>query len=203
MPFFAMLKSGLPEVEEKLQTYLQLLKKWQPKINLVSNNTLDDAWKRHFEDSIQLTELIPDKPVTIFDLGSGAGFPGMVLAILRPDIKVHLIESDQKKCSFLKTVSRETETPVEIHNMRIEDVSREMIPDIITARALASLDRLFDYCADWVEANQNLVLIFPKGENFLSEIEVLQQKWKFDYRTCESKTDKNAKICLFSNIYRL
>lgn len=198
-----MLKSGQHKVEEKLQTYLKLLKKWQPKINLISNNTLENAWERHFEDSMQIVELLPDNPVTIFDLGSGAGFPGLVLAIMRPDLKMHLIESDQKKCSFLKTVSRETESVVNIHNKRIEDVSREIIPDIIMARALASLDQLFYYCQDWIELNQNLQLIFPKGENSEAELEALKQKWQFDCRTCASKTGENAKIYLFSNIYQL
>lgn len=198
-----MSKNGLPEVEEKLQTYLALLEKWQPKINLISDNTLEDAWERHFEDSMQITNFLPEESITLFDLGSGAGFPGMVLAIMRPDIKVHLVESDQKKCSFLKTVSRETESLVEIHNTRIEDVSREIIPDIVTARALASLERLFEYCQFWIESNRNLQLIFPKGENSEAELETIKRKWQFDCRTCVSKTNKNAKIYLFSNIYSL
>ena len=127
------------ETNNRLKTYLSLLEKWQPKINLISNNTLDIAWDRHFEDSLQLLNILPEGEKTLFDLGSGAGFPGLVLAIAREDLNVHLVESDQKKCSFLKTVSRETKTPVEIHNSRIETVSRETSPDIVTARALASL----------------------------------------------------------------
>lgn len=192
-----------PEIETKLKAYEALLKKWQPKINLVSNNTLDEAWQRHFEDSIMLADLLPEGKKTLFDLGSGAGFPGLVLAIIRPDLDVHLIESDQKKCSFLRTVSRETDSDVQIHNSRIESVSREIVPDIITARALAPLDRLFEYCADWIAKNENIVLIFPKGENGNEELAVLEQKWRFDCRTCPSKTDPKAKIYLFSNIYSL
>ena len=190
-------------MDEKLKTYLSLLQKWQPKINLISNNTLDNAWQRHFEDSMQIAEFLPEGQKTLFDLGSGAGFPGLVLAIMRPDLDIHLIESDQKKCSFLKTVSRETETAVEIHNCRIEDVSRETIPDIITARALSSLEELFDYCVDWIEANPALILIFPKGERADEELENLSRKWKFECRTCPSKTDENAKILVFSDAYRV
>lgn len=193
--------------EDKLKTYLALLKKWQAKINLVSKNTLEDAWERHFEDSIQIEPLIPDSAKTLFDLGSGAGFPGLVLAILRSDIEVHLIESDQKKCSFLKTVSRETDTPVQIHPERIESVSRETnalpIPDVITARALAPLTDLFDYVDMWISQNQGITLIFPKGESFEGEIAALKEKWHFSCRTYPSKTDKSAKICLFTDIYRL
>jgi 16S rRNA (guanine527-N7)-methyltransferase len=192
-----------PEIKAKLKTYEALLKKWQPKINLISNNTLNDAWTRHFEDSIQIADLIPEGEKTLFDLGSGAGFPGLVLAIMRPDIKAHLVESDQKKCSFLKTVSRETDSHAEIHNERIEAVSREITPDIITARALAPLDKLFDYCRDWIERNDNIMLIFPKGEKADGELAVLKQKWRFDCRTCPSKTDPNAKIYVFSSIYSL
>lgn len=192
-----------PEIEVKLKTYEALLKKWQPKINLVSNQTLDNAWERHFVDSIQIADLLPEGQKTLFDLGSGAGFPGLVLAIMRPDIEVHLVESDQKKCSFLKTVSRETESSAQIHNARIESISREIMPDIIMARALASLDQLFEYCSDWIEMNKDLTLIFPKGEKGEEELAILRQKWSFDCRTCQSETDRNAKIYVFSNTYRL
>jgi 16S rRNA (guanine527-N7)-methyltransferase len=195
------------ETDEKLKMYLALLEKWQPKINLISNNTLDNAWERHFEDSLQVLDLLPEGENTLYDLGTGAGFPGLVLAIARDDLDVHLVESDQKKCVFLKTVSRETKTPVEIHNCRIEAVSRETdevpAPDIITARALANLSELFEYCADWIEGNPDITLIFMKGENADQEIQALEGKWKFNCRTCASKTAENAKILLFTDIYRM
>lgn len=190
-------------VQEKLEKYLALLEKWQPKINLISNNTLGNAWERHFEDSMQLADILPEGDKVLFDLGCGAGFPGLVLAMMRPELKVYLVESDQKKCSFLKTVSRETETPVEIYNCRIEDVSRETKPDIITARALASLDALFDYCADWIAANSTVTLIFMKGENADQELVALEGKWKFNCCTFPSKTDKKAKILVFTDIYKM
>lgn len=191
-------------IKQKLDAYLELLKKWQSKINLISNSTLDNAWQRHFEDSMQLSDLIPevDKKI-LFDFGSGAGFPGLVLAMMRPDLNVHLVESDQKKCVFLKTVSRETQTAVNVHNCRIEAVSREIIPDVITARALTSLDGLFEYCADWIESNSEIMLIFPKGENADLELEILSRKWRYDCCTSQSKTEASAKILVFSNIYRM
>ncbi len=194
----------MPETtNQKLKIYLGLLEKWQPKINLISNNTLANAWERHFEDSMQLAAILPEGKKVLFDLGCGAGFPGLVLAIMKPELEVHLVESDGKKCSFLKTVSRETETPVQIHNCRIEDVSRETKPDIITARALASLGQLFDYCADWIGGNPDITLIFPKGENADQELAELKGKWRFDCRTLQSKTEEKAKILVFSDICRL
>ncbi len=190
-------------MEEKLAIYLALLKKWQLKINLISSNTLNDAWNRHFEDSQQINDYLPDTARIVFDLGSGAGFPGLVLAIINPELKVHLIESDQKKCSFLKTVSRETAVDVEIHNSRIEDVSCETKPDVVTARALASLNKLFDLCEGWILENPNISLIFPKGEKANDELSLVSEKWLFDCDRYASKTDAKATILVFTNIKKL
>ncbi len=186
----------------KLHHYESLLKKWQSKINLVSNATLPDLWDRHFEDSIQVTNLVPLSAKNLFDIGSGAGFPGLVVGIMRPELSVTLIESDQKKCSFLKTVSRETDTKTNIINDRIENVSRETIPDVISARALASLDKLFDYCADWIEANPELILMFPKGAKYEAELDELAKNWTYDYEVVQSKTSDEAKILVFSKACR-
>jgi 16S rRNA (guanine527-N7)-methyltransferase len=188
------------DILKRLKKYHSLLLKWQPKINLISNNTMDEAWERHFEDSLQLLDILPNEPKTIFDLGAGAGFPSLVLAITNQKYNVHLIESDQKKCSFLKTVSRETNTEAQVVNERIENVSCETIPDIITARALASLDLLFDYCAKWIEKNPQIQLIFMKGEQAEAEMQSLGTNWAFNCRTYQSKTNENAKILVFTDI---
>lgn len=188
------------DIQEKLKTYQGLLEKWQPKINLISNSTLSNAWQRHFEDSIQLSQYIPEDAKTIYDLGSGGGFPGLVLAMMRPEIEMNLIESDQKKCIFMKTVSRETQTPVKIHNCRIEDVSCETIPDVIMARALASLDKLFDYCHKWIVANPNLTLIFPKGARADEELAELSKRWSYECCTRESQTENEAQILIFTDV---
>ncbi|HEY0900746.1 MAG TPA: 16S rRNA (guanine(527)-N(7))-methyltransferase RsmG, partial [Micavibrio sp.] len=96
----------------------------------------------------------------LFDFGSGGGFPGLVLAMLYPELlDVHLVESDQKKCSFMAAVSRETNTRVSIHNVRIENLVTEAVPDIITARALADLSMLLDYAEPWGLRNPDLVLV--------------------------------------------
>jgi 16S rRNA (guanine527-N7)-methyltransferase len=188
-------------LKTKLKSYQALLDKWQPKINLISSNTLNNAWERHFEDSLQMADLIPNNIKTLFDLGSGGGFPGLVLAMARPEISVNLVESDQKKCAFLKTVSRETQTAAKIHNCRIEDVSHEIIPDIITARALASLPQLFEYCQFWIKANPNLVLIFPKGMKADEELASLSENWRYELCTYDSQTDERAKILVFSSVF--
>lgn len=191
------------ETLDKLKIYQGLLDKWQSKINLISSKTLDEAWDRHFEDSMQVIDYIPDSAKIIFDLGSGGGFPGLVVAISRPDITMHLVESDQKKCSFLKTVSRETDCSAHVHNERIESVSCETAPDVIMARALASLPDLFDYCHKWVEQNPDLVFIFPKGARAQEELLTLSKNWQYDYQSHASKTDEEASILVFSNIQRL
>lgn len=191
------------ETMEQLQIYMGLLRKWQSKINLVSPQTLDEAWSRHFVDSAQVNHLLSKGEKTIFDFGSGAGFPGLVLAIMNPDKQFVLVESDQKKCSFMKTVSRETElNNVTIENARIEDVSRETIPDVIMARALASLDKLLDYASDWIEINPNLRLIFPKGERFDEEVTQAFQSWVFEIETVPSQTDPNASVLILTNVER-
>lgn len=189
------------ETNEKLDAYLGLLKKWQPKINLISPQTLDDAWSRHFIDSAQLNHLLAEGDKAIFDFGSGAGFPGLVLAMMSPDRHFTMVESDQKKCSFMKTVSRETGLQnVTIENLRIEDVSRETKPDLIMARALASLDRLLEYSRDWIISNPDLRCIFPKGERSDQEIAEAQKDWSFDVNSEKSQTEASASVLILSNI---
>ncbi len=183
-----------------LEHYLSLLLKWQEKINLISPNTVQEAWKRHFEDSLQIMPLIPPAAKTLYDLGTGAGFPGLVLAMEYPDLAVTLIESDAKKCAFLQTVSRETKVDVAIRNSRIERASEELPPpDVVTARALASLDQLLDYIGPWTLTNPNLVAIFPKGENRDNEVEKVGI-WEFHVKQIPSITEKSAAILVLTNI---
>jgi 16S rRNA (guanine527-N7)-methyltransferase len=190
------------ETAEKLRHYYSLLLKWQEKINLISPNTVPDAWKRHFIDSAQIAPLLPTAAKTLYDLGSGAGFAGMVLAILRPDITVTLIESDAKKCAFLAAVSRETSTPVKILIERIESARDGLkAPDLVTARALAGLDNLFAYAWPWAAENPDLRLIFPKGGQAQAEIEAAQTAgWLFDAVKTPSKTERSAQILSIANL---
>lgn len=175
-------------LEEKLSIYKGLLRKWQGAINLISNSTLDDIQTRHFEDSLQLLPLIADDVKTIVDLGSGAGFPALPIAMARPDMVVHCIESDRKKCTFLQNVSRETFCEnVTIHCDRIEAVLPTLSPDLLTARALAPLDQLLDW-------GGRTPALYLKGRQWEKEISEAQEKHRFTVQATPSQTDAEARI---------
>lgn len=194
------------ETREKLETYHALLLKWQKAINLVSSKTVDEAWIRHFADSAQIERHIPfdvsRESRTLVDLGSGAGFPGLVLAIMRPDLKVRLIESDERKCQFLRTVSRETNVDVVVHNSRIEDVQNDICPDIIMARALADLKTLLGYIEPWVLASPKLECLFLKGARADEELDCAREAFFFDCEQFPSVSDPQARILHLRNIAR-
>ena len=185
---------------EKLKAYHQLLLKWQKAINLVSKNTLGDAWNRHFVDSAHVAQYISPHVRVLADIGSGGGFPGLVLAMLRPDLEIHLIESDERKCQFLRTVSRETETPVSIHTLRVEDMPSDFTPDCVSARALADLTLLLDYCAPWAQRNPQLEALFMKGARAEEEIAQSTERYAFHSQSYPSATDKQAVILKISEI---
>lgn len=188
------------ETEARLRHYEALLKKWQKAINLVGPATLPDAWERHFIDSAQLIALLPDGAKTLYDLGSGAGFPGLVLAMLCPELNVTLIESDHKKAAFLSTVSHETKTPVKILTMRIEQAAESLpAPDLVSARALASLSELLTYIRPWAVMRPNLTCLFPKGAQADAEIEAAQRLASFSLHRTPSLTDRNAQILTLTN----
>lgn len=189
------------ETEARLRQYEALLVKWQGAINLVSPTTLPHAWERHFIDSLQLLPLIPEGARTLYDLGSGAGFPGLVLAVARTDLSVSLIESDQKKGAFLSAVSHETKTPITIHSDRIEKMTQTLPPpDLITARALAPLVDLLAYIAPWAAANPALTAIFPKGAQWRSELGAAAADFVFNAHDVPSQTDPNARILVLTQI---
>lgn len=178
------------ETFARLTDYYNLLIKWQEKINLVSADTLANAWQRHFLDSLQLLNAIEDKAKNIADIGSGAGFPGMVLAICGAP-NVHLIESDGKKIAFLREVARITDTRVSIHHCRAEDI-KNLSADIIVSRACDSLDNLLSISSHLV-SRENFYL-FHKGKNYYKEVEEAKSLWTFDINVIPSITDKEGVI---------
>ena len=189
------------ETLARLRQYEALLVKWQKAINLVGPATIPDAWNRHFVDSAQMAALLPEHAKTLYDLGSGAGFPGLVLGILKPDLSVTLIESDQKKSAFLATVSHETKAGVKILTKRIEQATDSLpAPDVVSARALASLSELLTYIKPWVEANPALTCLFPKGAQAAVEIKAAQGLASFSVRHTPSLTDTAAQILTLTNI---
>jgi 16S rRNA (guanine527-N7)-methyltransferase len=148
-----------------LQKYEQLLLKWQSHINLIGPSTTSEIWRRHFLDSAQLVSLLPDPSVKIVDLGSGAGFPGAVLAAFGYT-NVTLIEVDQRKCSFLRTVARETLLPFVVYEGAIETYSDKV--DVVVSRALAPLEKLITYAESIL--SPGAYCLFLKGETYQNEI---------------------------------
>jgi len=186
----------------KLEQYDALLHKWQKAINLISSKTLGDSWNRHFVDSMQILPLIDEKCSKALDLGCGAGFSGVVTAICKPEIEMHLAESDTKKCNFMAAVSRETKIPVKVHNIRIEKLGGDSY-DLITARALCSLVMLFDYSYRFVEVNPELIFVFHKGERFQQEIDDARRKYSFDVDIYQSITDDRGCVLKVSALKKL
>jgi 16S rRNA (guanine527-N7)-methyltransferase len=176
------------DLARKLDRYEALLRKWQGAINLVAPSTLPELRRRHFDDSLQLVPLFPAGAKVLVDLGSGAGFPGMVLA-LATGIETHLIESDQRKAEFLRAVSRETGAPVTIHAKRIEQVD-SLRADVVTARALAALPLLLDHATRF--AGPGTVALFPKGRAAEAELTTLTASPKMTIDLHPSRTDPEA-----------
>lgn len=184
------------ETYERLKIYQELLVKWQAKINLVGPDTIHDVWQRHFIDSLQLLPLIQDKSFRAVDMGSGAGFPGMVMAIAGMS-DLHLIESDTKKTIFLKEVARVTATHIHIHNKRIEGVDINNV-QLVFSRACASLSQLFSYSQKYV--SRETICIFHKGKNYQKELLDSGDEWLFDYSVHPSITDVQGGILQVKNL---
>lgn len=177
------------ETIERLDLYAELLTIWQARINLVSSGTLPDLWSRHFLDSAQLHPLIPPRSL-VMDFGSGAGFPGLVLAIMG-GLTVTLVESDSRKCVFLREVIRRTETAATVHNGRIETAPMQKC-DVITGRALASLDKLLALSEPYL--TEKTQCLFLKGNKLNEELTIANQSWNIVYETFPSCTDPSGSI---------
>ena len=189
------------ETLARLRVYADLLNERQKVQNLVSRNSLDDLWRRHMLDSAQLMDLIPDGASGLTDIGSGAGFPGLVLAILT-GLPVALVESHGRKAQFLRDVAATTDAPVTIVNARIEDVaggeSVEKPVDILTARALAPLPKLCEM-ADSLAAR---TCLFMKGARWQEELTEARKRWKMDVETIESRTSPDSRILRITGLKR-
>lgn len=162
------------ETLDRLEGYAALLVKWQKAINLVAKDSLPDLWRRHMLDSASIWPLIPSDARVLVDLGSGAGFPGLVFAILGfPE--VHLIESDARKCAFLAEAARLfAPGRVKIHRGRIEEVA-PIAADVVTARALADLGILLNYAHRFLKPTG--VCLFLKGRKAEDELTLAGQRW--------------------------
>ena len=180
------------ETYEKFEIYHETLFKWQNSINLISNSTLDNIWVRHFIDSGQLYRFTENISGNILDFGSGAGFPGLILAMMGNN-NINIVESDQKKCTFIREVAMLSETNIKIYNCRIEDLSF-LKPNLIMARALAPLNKLIKYVENYMEKRPSNLkdfpnLLFLKGKSYKNELlEINKTRKVFYYGTRKNET---------------
>lgn len=185
------------ETVDRLECYAALLGKWQKAVNLVASDTLPRLWHRHFADSAQLLKYAPNAGNWI-DLGTGGGFPGLVIAILlanRDETSVHLVEANARKCSFLSEVARETGARVTIHQTRIEAIGREgldFVPDIVTSRAVSPLPRLLEQSLEIFSTRTRG--LFLKGRKTDEELEKAWERFAFDARVWRSCTEADGRV---------
>ena len=188
------------ETLSAFDAYAELLVEWQGRMNLVGPSTLSAIWDRHFADSAQLLSL-SGIGKSWLDVGAGAGFPGVVVALLDPDARLTLVESIAKKCRFLEAVTSTLGIAdrVTIENRRIETLPRQKF-DVVTARALAALDQLFDWALPYAGSGTRWIL--PKGARVEDELSIAINRFAFDYSLVPSRTDDAARIVLASGVKR-
>lgn len=181
------------ETYRQLEILVETLERWQKAINLVGRTTMDSVWKRHIQDSAQIVPLIPREAKTLADLGSGGGFPGLVIAAMRPDLQLTLIESDARKAAFLGEAARK---------MGLQDLPKIVIQrietappsdaDVVTARALAPLALLLE----WAQRHRSdtAICLFHKGKGWQAEVDEAKKEWDFSPEPIASVTDRDAVI---------
>ena len=193
------------ETQERLDRFANLFLKWAARINLIAPSTLEQLWTRHIADSLQIRNIV-QTPGQWIDLGSGGGFPGIITAITLAESQagwVDLVESNNKKCGFLRTAILETGARASVYPLRIEDASSKLpAPNFISARALAELDLLFAYAHPWALANPNLKLIFHKGRDYQSEIDKARGRWDFDLVKHQSVVEADSVILEITSLTR-
>ena len=187
------------ETEQRLAVLVTELARWQQAKNLISGATLDEVWTRHVADSLQLLDHAPQARRWL-DLGSGGGFPGLVLGIQLAELGGHidLVESNARKCAFLRHAARLTGASVTVHNARIEDVVDGFAGKVeaVTARALAPLPLLLDWCKELLRTG--VTGVFPKGQHLEAELTAAAKYWKIQATTFPSLTDSAAAILVIS-----
>ncbi|WEZ81929.1 16S rRNA (guanine(527)-N(7))-methyltransferase RsmG [Rhizobium sp. 32-5/1] len=193
------------ETAEKLDHFSRLFQKWAKTINLVAPSTRQNLWERHIADSIQIYQMYPG-PKQWIDLGSGGGFPGIITAICLAELGdgwVHLIESNNKKAAFLRVALAETGARGSVHPIRIEQAP-VLIPhcDAISARALADLTQLLEYCAAWMLPASSVTAYFHKGRDYQAEIDKAVGRFQFDLIKHKSVIEPDSVVLEIANLSR-
>ncbi len=192
-------KSVSRETLDRLSAYEALLKSWQARSNLIGPSTVEFIWHRHFFDSAQILPLLPLSTRILVDIGSGAGFPGLVLAILGVP-EVHLIESDQRKAIFLGEAARVTGTNVSIHAARAENLGH-IKADAVTARALAPLPKAVELALPFMA--ENTVCFFHRGRTYEQDLTATRKIWHMSVKSFRSRTDESGAILRIGALSRV
>jgi len=195
---FERLSNVSRETLDRLDAYVALLAAWNRRINLVGATTMGDPWRRHILDSAQLLPLVPAGARRLVDLGSGAGLPGLVLAILGVP-EVHLVESDQRKCAFLREAARISAANVQIHARRAQDLPA-LAADVVTARALAPLPDLLDIGGRFL--SNHSICLFLKGRGAGDEVAEAAKTWDMTARLVPSRSDPGGSIVVIEKLAR-
>lgn len=182
---------------ETLERFEALVLKWNKTINLVAGSTLTDIRNRHIGDSVHLSSALAGTAATWVDLGAGGGFPGIIVSILRPETRVILLESDQRKAAFLRTARRELDLNAEVISRRIEEAA-PLGADVVSARALAPLPLLLAYAAR--HGGEGARFLFSKGEAWESEHELASITWSYDLDVIDGPPESNGKILHITNL---
>lgn len=192
------------ETLERLEIFASTLTKWNPKINLVSKRSLEELWTRHILDSVQVFKAAEAESGKWLDIGSGGGLPGVIVAILALEngtfSEVRLMESDQRKCAFLRNVARECGVPMTVVSERIEMAEPEQ-SSVLSARALADLSDLLGFTERHLSAGG--IAIFPKGISWKKEVNNALKQWRFDWEAIKSLTEPEAVILKIKGVERV
>jgi 16S rRNA (guanine527-N7)-methyltransferase len=192
------------ETEERLDHFVELLLTWQKTTHLISPSTIPTLWTRHVADSLQLLDLAPNARLWV-DLGSGGGFPGLVIACALAETlgaQVHLVESNARKAAFLREAARVTGAPAIVQALRIEKyvANSAAIPDVLTARALLPFKSLLDNSFSIL--SRGTLGLFPKGQDVGTELTQATKYWNIDYTLAPSRTDSLARIVVVHGLER-
>jgi len=194
------------ETFDVLQHYVRVLRTWQKSLNLVSAHSLAHVWRRHIVDCAQLYAHIPPDAHTLADMGSGAGLPGLILAILsrsRPNFHITLIESNSKKCGFLRYAAADLGLDVTILRARLQ-TARPAPVDVLTARALAPLNTLLFLAQPYrhsAQSRQTTRCLFLKGQDVEQELTATAKCWKLESTLFPSLSDPSGALLVIEDFH--